>query len=306
MKTILDTDPGVDDAMTFYYAHASAGTDLIAMTTIFGNVTVEDATQNALWLAESVQTEIPVYQGSKTPLEIIPNTPSAHVHGEHGFGDLNDRTITTKAEAESAAEFLVSEAARQPGELTVCAIGPLTNIALALDIDPKFIANLRQLVIMGGSLEAGGNITPYAEANFWNDPHAANKVLTSPGGGTVIIVGLDVTTRISFFQSDYDEMAAQSPKAGGFLKDIGEFYMRFYETVTGKYQAYLHDPAALIACEAPELFTMQDVMLKVITEGENVGEMVPHLFSERVCKVCIDVDIPAVLNRYKTTMARLP
>ncbi|MEP1522513.1 nucleoside hydrolase [Ascidiaceihabitans sp.] len=306
MKTILDTDPGVDDAMTFYYAHASAQTDLVAMTTIFGNVTVEDATQNALWLAESVQTQTPVYRGAQTPLKITPNTPSAHVHGKHGFGDMIDRTISTTAEAESAAAFLAAEAARKPGELTVCAIGPLTNIALALDIDPNFIANLRQLVIMGGSLEAGGNVTPHAEANFWNDPHAANKVLTAPGTGAVIIVGLDVTTQISFFQSDYDDMAEKSPKAGGFLKDIGEFYMRFYETVTGKYQGYLHDPAALIACEAPELFTMRDVRLQVITEGENIGEMVPHASSERVCKVCMDVDIPAVLNRYKTTMATLP
>jgi inosine-uridine nucleoside N-ribohydrolase len=306
MKTILDTDPGIDDAMTFYYAHGSAQTDLVAITTIFGNVTVEDATQNALWLAESVQTQTPVYQGAKTPLSITPNTPSVHVHGERGFGDMIRRNISTSARAESAAAFLTAQAASRPGELTVCAIGPLTNIALALDIDPNFIGNLRQLVIMGGSLEAGGNITPHAEANFWNDPHAANKVLTAPGSGTVILVGLDVTTRISFFQSDYDEMAGKSPKVGGFLKDIGEFYMRFYETITGKHQAYLHDPTALIACETPELFTMRNVPLKVVTEGENIGEMVPHVFSERECKVCMDVDITAVLDRYKTTMATLP
>lgn len=305
MKTILDTDPGVDDAMTFYYAHASQDTELCAITTIFGNVTVEDATQNSLWLAESVGAKIPVYKGSKTPLQITPNTPSAHVHGKHGFGDMLEREISTEAEAQSAAEFLAAEAARFPGEFTVCAIGPLTNIARALEVDPDFISNLKQLVIMGGSLNAGGNITPYAEANFWNDPHAANAVLTVPGAGRVVIVGLDVTTKISFFQSDYDEVAALAPKAGNFLRDIGEFYMRFYETVTGKYQAYLHDPAALIACEAPELFTTEEVRLQVVTEGERIGEMVPDLFSGRVCSVCVDADFDAILNRYKSRMADL-
>lgn len=305
MKTILDTDPGIDDAMTFYYAHSSSSTDLIALTSVFGNVTVEHATRNALWLAESVDQRIPVFEGADAPLSIPDVNPSAHVHGRYGFGDKDRRKVHSQKEAKSAAEFLASEAARHRGELTVCAIGPLTNIALAQEIDPSFVSNLRQLVIMGGSLYAGGNITPYAEANFWHDPHAANDVLSAPGGGSIVIVGLDVTTKVSFSEGDFADLAARSPQVGGFLNDIGQFYMKFYETVTGKYQAFLHDPTAMIACEAPELFSMEDVGLNVVTEGERIGEMVANPTSERTCKVCINVDNAQVAQRYKEGIAQL-
>ena len=298
MKMIIDTDPGIDDAMAFYYAFKSERCDVIALTTVFGNVTIADATKNALWLGDTVDAPIPVYRGASKPRDIAPNPPTVHVHGLHGFGDVDIDDVIREAESESAAEFLVGAAASSPGELTVCAIGPLTNIALALEIDPDFISNLKRLVIMGGSLDAGGNITPHAEANFWNDPHAAKSVLTAPGDGEIVIVGLDVTTKIAITQSEIDTLAVNSPKVGGFLKKIGEFYMRFYESVNGYYEAYLHDPAAVIACETPEFFEMIDVRLNVVTQGENIGEMIRDKTVSRVCKVCIASNSDAIVNQF--------
>ncbi len=299
MQLILDTDPGVDDAMTYFYAHAHAGIDLRAMTTVFGNVTVETATRNALWLAHATGAGTRVHQGSDAPLSIAPNRPSDYVHGPNGFGDVELGDFSATPEVEEAASYLVRAAAGAPGQLTLCAIGPLTNVARAVQLDPDFVGNLKQLVIMGGSLDAGGNVTSHAEANFWNDPHAADIVLNAPGGGRVVIVGLDVTTQIAFGASDFDALAQAAPRAGDFLRRIGQFYMRFYESVTGSYLCYLHDPAALIACELPDHFTMETTPLAVITEGEEIGKMVRREGAGRLCEVCMQVDAAAVLARYK-------
>ncbi len=227
------------------------------------------------------------------------------MHGEEGFGDIVVTGVSRESGAMSAAGHLVAEAARAPGTLTVCAIGPLTNIAAALDIDADFIGNLRQLVIMGGSLDAGGNVTPHAEANFWNDPHAAHRVLTSPGGGEVVVVGLDVTRQVAFTPAHYDRVARDAPKAGGILRQMGAFYIRFYESVTGQRHAFLHDPTALIAGEFPGMFGMETHRLGVVCEGEAIGAMVRDAASPRVCRVCTTVDAETVIARYLEVLARL-
>ncbi len=305
MRTIIDTDPGIDDAMTFYYAHGSDRTELAAMATVFGNVTTAIATRNALWLGDSVGSPYPVHRGADAPRAMPGNPPSAHVHGAQGFGDIVVEGVTRDAGAMAAAEHLVAEAAKAPGTLTVCAIGPLTNIAAALDLDSDFIANLRQIVIMGGSLDAGGNVTAQAEANFWNDPHAAHRVLTAPGGGEIVIVGLDVTRQVAFTPADFDRVARDAPVAGGILRQMGDFYMRFYESVTGARTCFLHDPAALIACEFPEMFGMEEHRLGVVCEGEAIGAMVRDETSPRACRVCTTVDAEAVIARYLDVLARL-
>ena len=305
MRTIIDTDPGIDDAMTFYYAHGSDRTDLAGLTTIFGNVTTSIATRNALWLGDSVGTPYAVHRGADVPREMPGNPPSARVHGEQGFGDIVVEGVTRKPGAVTAAEHLVAEAAKDPGTLTVCAIGPLTNIAAALDLDAGFIGNLRRLVIMGGSLDAGGNVTAHAEANFWNDPHAAHRVLTAPGEGEVVVVGLDVTRQVAFAPEHFDRVARDAPVAGDILRRMGDFYMRFYESVTGKRHCFLHDPAALIAGEFPEMFGMEAHRLGVVREGERIGEMVRDGSSPRICRVCTRVDAEAVVARYLDVLARL-
>jgi inosine-uridine nucleoside N-ribohydrolase len=298
MKLIIDTDPGVDDAMTYFYAHAAPEMELLALTTIFGNVTIDDAVRNALWLTEFSGSTATVHRGDAKPLAMVPNHHSDHVHGKRGFGDYEIADPARAEHAEDAVSYLVRMAATHAGELTVCAIGPLTNIAKAVQADPMFIENLKQLVIMGGSLDAGGNVTPHAEANFWNDPHAADIVLNAPGGGRVVIVGLDVTTQITFDPAKFDELAIAAPKTGDFLRQIGQFYMRFYESVTGTYHCFLHDPAALIACEDNAPFRTEAHRLSVVTEGEEIGKMACRSGDGRACYVCMGVDVQAVVDRY--------
>jgi len=299
MKLIIDTDPGIDDAMAYFYAHAAKALDVVGLTTVFGNVTVEDAVRNALWMVENSGASAGVYGGHRVPLQITPNEPRAYVHGARGFGDYEIDEPKGKASDMPAAEYLVQAARQTPGELTVCAVGPLTNIALAIQKDPEFVSNLHQLVIMGGALDAPGNVTAYAEANFWNDPHAADIVVNAPGGGKIVIVGLDVTDKIAFTPQDFLDVAKASPKIGGFLNEIGKFYSEFF--------CSLHDPAAVIACHKPDLFKMEEVALSVATEGEKIGNMERRAEGGgRKCFVCVRAKSDAVVRQYKEVVALNP
>lgn len=304
MKLIIDTDPGIDDAMAYFYAHAAPDIDLVALTTVFGNVTTSDATRNALWLTEYSNAKTSVYRGASAPLMISPNAPSDYVHGAHGFGDVEIGEPGRVAEAEEASDYLVRVAREAPGTLTVCAIGPLTNIARAIQKDPDFVSNLKQLVIMGGSLEAGGNVTAFAEANFWNDPHAADIVVNAPGSGKIVIVGLDVTTQIEFLANDFADLAKLAPETGGFLNKIGQFYMNFYKTRTGRMSCHMHDPSAVIASIKPHYFNMEKAALRVETQGERIGMLARTAGdSNRECHVCLGVDSSVLLADYKQMLA---
>lgn len=268
-KLIIDTDPGVDDAMAIFYAAAAPEIELLGLTTIFGNVTVDMATRNALRLVEAAGLDIPVAAGASTPLELPPYKPSFHVHGDEGFGDVPAATPNGTAADESAVEFLCRMAREHKGELVVCPIGPLTNIAQAIQQDPDFVSNVKRIVLMGGSYREGGNITPHAEANIYHDPHAAEVVFAS--GARVEMVGLDVTHRILCTAEDFKEMAATAPTLGGMLQDMSHFYLEFYKSVGKLDGCSLHDPAAVIACSHPDWFTAENVGIEVSCEGDTSG-----------------------------------
>lgn len=307
MKVILDTDPGIDDAMAYFYGLGASEIDLVGLTTIFGNVTIEDATKNALWLTEFSGAKAGVFKGAARPLSIKPNPPSDFVHGPHGFGDVTIGEVLGTPEAEAAADYLVRAARETPGEITLCAVGPLTNVGLAIQKDPEFVSNLKQLVIMGGSLDAGGNVSDYAEANFWNDPHAANIVVNAPGGGDIVIVGLDVTSKINFTAAHFENLAKASPKSGGFLRDIGQFYMAFYKTKINTMSCHMHDPTAMMVCIKPEIMEMTEVALEVVTDGEKIGMLARRDdTSGRKCRVCVGVKADAVIADFMAVVGSLP
>lgn len=292
MKIIIDTDPGVDDVMAILYAHAAPDIDLIGLTTVFGNVHATQATRNALFLGDLLSADIPVAQGAAMPYDFPEFAPSAQVHGPEGFGDITDITTTRAPQKQTAAEFLVDQARQHKGELVVCAIAPLTNIADAIRLDPEFVENVGKIVIMGGAVDRAGNITPHAEANVYHDPHAAAEVFES--GADIVVVGLDVTLATLCDHADFDDIAAAAPKTGGFLRDIAGFYLQFYKDVAGEDGCALHDSTALIACTHPELFTMDKTGLRVVTEGEEFGNTVRDTENPPV-SVCTDIDAEAVM-----------
>ena len=304
LKLIIDTDPGIDDAMAILYAIAAPEIDLLGMTTVFGNVTTPKATRNALYLLEQAGIEIPVAEGLHRPRIGPPFPPTSAVHGAEGFGTLAVPTPQRRALVETAPEYLVRMVRAHQGELLLCPIGPLTNIAAAMELDPSFCSNLKGMVVMGGSLRAGGNITPAAEANFYHDPHAADFVLRH--GCNITLVGLDVTNRVICPRSFFARLASESPKMGGLLHDMAEFYIDFYETV-GKFAGCgMHDPSALVACIAPELFTTEPHALRVTLSGDRSGEMIAVANSTaQAVNVCTDVQAEAVKQNFFKNVAKL-
>ncbi|WP_373280265.1 nucleoside hydrolase [Palleronia aestuarii] len=272
MKMIIDTDPGVDDAMAILYAARTPEIDLLGLTTVFGNVPIHIATRNALRLAEMAGLDIPVAEGAAAPL-VRDFVPSSRVHGAEGFGAVPALNPQREALRETAADFLCRMARDHRGEMTICAIGPITNVAEAIRRDPDFVRNVRKIVFMGGAAHVPGNITPHAEANIYHDPHALTEVLAS--GASVTMVGLDVTMQVLCNAEDFAALAVADPEHGGFLRDASVHYLDFYREI-GQPGCGLHDPAAVIACHRPDLFETRPIQIHVVENGVEAGRTRPE------------------------------
>lgn len=268
MKMIIDTDPGIDDALAIALAHAMPQIDLLGLTTVFGNTFVHQSSRNARYILDLLGADLPVAEGAKLPWGATDYDPSAYVHGPEGLGDLTDiPQIGTNAN-ESAAQFLAQMAAAHQGELVICAIGPLTNIADALNLDPNFARNVKQLVIMGGAFEVPGNVTPEAEANIYHDIDAANAVFAA--GFDLTMIGLNATMQTLLTPDDFIDMKAN--KIGTFIHDISQFYLEFYRSVRVTNGCAMHDSTAVLACTHPERFTLLEIGLAVDAKGATIAD----------------------------------
>jgi inosine-uridine nucleoside N-ribohydrolase len=295
-KILIDTDPGIDDAMAIFYAALHPDIEIVGMTSIFGNVTTNIAVRNAIVLAEKVGQPIPVAKGADKPLVMEPNDVSDYVHGVEGFGTMAAQPIKSKPLNEPAHEFICRMINENPGEIILCPIGPLTNIALALEHDPTIVTKAKAVYIMGGGLNQG-NVTEFAEANIWNDPHAADAVFEA--NWIVTMVGLDVTTRVQCVPTDFVKLAVSAPEIGGFLNEAVQFYMDFYATHYGKRGCDMHDPTAIIAITDPQYFTIENHALEVIVDGARVGQTLRSTDPSRPKhKVPMVVDAQGVKQRF--------
>ncbi|WP_298932175.1 nucleoside hydrolase [uncultured Ruegeria sp.] len=303
MKLIIDTDPGIDDAMAIAYAAAAPEIELVGLTTVFGNTHVHQSSRNARYLLDKLGLSIPVAQGASFPRGSESHTPSEHVHGPEGFGDLTDIPEIGYNHALPAAEFLAEMARVHKGELVVCAIGPLTNIADAIRLDPEFSSNLKRLVIMGGAVFCPGNITEHAEANIYHDAAAANEVFATPP--ETVLVGLDVTLKTLYEAADFEALASRSPHMGAFLHDISRFYLKFYKEIGGLEGCGLHDSTAVIACTHDPMFDMASIGLQVIAHGPELGATRPDP-SRPSISVCRNVDGAGVVRLFTDRVASLP
>jgi purine nucleosidase len=175
---LIDTDPGVDDALALLMAFAEPDTEVVALTIAAGNVGLAHTVANALKLLEVIGAEVPVHPGCAQPL-LGPAADAAHVHGRDGFGDTGYLPARREADREHAALAMLRLSRERPGELTFVMLGPLTNLALALRLDPELPQRVRRLVVMGGAVSGHGNITPSAEFNIGFDPEAAHIVFSA-------------------------------------------------------------------------------------------------------------------------------
>ncbi len=248
MRLIVDADPGIDDALALYYLKAQADTEIVAIGTVHGNVPVRQATANALRLAERLEIDAPVAMGAARPLA-QPLKTAEDVHGPDGLGGYAGDEPKTGHTGESAAEQIARLARENPGELGLLAIGPLTNVALALQIEPSLPRLLGKVVVMGGALNVPGNITSHAEANFWHDPEAADLVLDA-GFTDLTVVGLDVTME-SHAPGEWLEALPDTC----YPRQILGFYADFYGSFLGKAGFVPHDPLAAAIMVDPGLAT---------------------------------------------------
>lgn len=273
-RVIIDTDPGVDDALALLLAMRSPELKIEAITVVAGNVPLELGLPNALRMVEIAdRKDIPVAAGARTPLlrRLITAT---YVHGENGLAGALFPDPTIKPISEAAADVIQSIASQYPGDLTLITIGPLTNIAAALQADPELASKVCRLVMMGGSL-SGGNITPAAEFNIYVDPEAARIVFQS--GIPITMVGLDVTRKTSLTEDHVRTLeAAQNPVSQGAAKIARRAIDQHRERgfVVGP---NMHDSLAVAGFLDPSLLTLKEYYLDVETSGElTAGETVGY------------------------------
>lgn len=295
-KIIIDTDPGTDDAIALIAALNSPELDVTALTTVTGNASLEDATRNAFGLLTALsRSDIPVYVGADTPL-IGKFEFAENYHGPGGM-------TTQLPESESApgpipAERYIRDVARDSdGDLTIIALGPLTNVALAIRREPDITGRIEEIFVMGGAVEVSGNITPYAEFNIYDDPRAANIVFDS--GIPVTLVGLDVCERVAFGLTESDWRSGTS--AGERLaKRIIEGWFQIHP----EHDRYvLCDPLTVAAAISPDLLAYRRARITVDEDGEQKGRTRAEYDTGDV-RVAVDVDTERasqlVMDRLRT------
>jgi purine nucleosidase len=313
IKIILDTDPGIDDVMAILFAEASPAIDLLAITTVYGNATIENATQNALFLKDKFNLKADIAKGADKPLIKYPVGATVAVHGEKGLGDVEAPPVTLKTDVRPAFQYIIDKLKAEANEITLVAVGPLTNLALALQAAPEIVHLVKEVVIMGGAFGVNGhrgNVTPYAEANIFDDPHAADIVFTADW--PVSIIGLDVTEE-SFFTADYlDKLRDDASNVGQFIWDVSRYYLKFYSEEVGMQGCHVHDPSAIAYVINPDLFRMRKGPVRVVLDGPAEGLTIQKIdqrtymhdqwLPARAQNVGVSVDSKALLELYRQSI----
>lgn len=307
MRLIIDTDAGIDDAQAIMMALASPGVSVEAITCVTGNVHVSHVVPNVLTVLDVMKKNVPVYRGAEHPL-VGEWSPEAHVHGNDGLGDWKDRPATQRhAESEPAVNALIRLVNAAPGEYTLVALGPLTNIALAAQLDPSFPLKIRQFVFMGGTIQAMGN-TPNvtSEFNIYCDPEAAYITLRAFPKSTML--SWETTLAHPFPWPQWDALCANDTDAARFMKNISRVTVDFIKGV--RYAGYLlPDPLAMAVALQPELIRKcADHYVTVELSGAHTrGQTVIDYFSRtgRSPNVCIvqEVDTNGVYKLYQQMLA---
>ena len=303
-KIIIDTDPGIDDVIAISVALRSPELNVLALTSVFGNTYGEVTAQNALRLVElEGHDSIPVSRGSDVPLVMPLEDLGTMVHGEDGMGNTNPPPAKGKITNKSAAEFIIETVHAYPGEVTLVPIGPLTNIALALKIDPTIVSLTKKVVLMGGVFSGPGNISPIAEANIYHDPRAADIVMRA--GWHLVMVGLGVTQQVVMTSKYLGEIYKANNPVTNLMRRILPFYQKFHGAGG---DIYTHDPSAIAYLLNPDLFQTESVPVFVGTEGYCKGQTIADWHNQwenrPEIEVCMKVDAAGELDLIKERLTK--
>eukprot|EP00007_Cunea_sp_BSH-02190019_P001831 CAMPEP_0174236152 /NCGR_PEP_ID=MMETSP0417-20130205/5371_1 /TAXON_ID=242541 /ORGANISM="Mayorella sp, Strain BSH-02190019" /LENGTH=327 /DNA_ID=CAMNT_0015314749 /DNA_START=39 /DNA_END=1022 /DNA_ORIENTATION=+ len=316
-KVIIDCDPGIDDALALMLAFASPHLDIVGITIVYGNhPDPQQLARNACALCQlAQQSHIPVFVGASRPLvrEYTGHTGMLF-HGPTGTGHLPEADIATadKKQPEidkTAAEFIASAARADPGQIVLITLGPTTNAALALSLEPRLPTLLHGLVVMGGAYTTSGNASPVSEANVKNDPEAASLLLAAPWTRPVTLIGLDVTRQTKLTPAFFDSL--RQNQCVQHLKALKRFYFERFETIGVQGGCPVHDSSAVMAVIDPTLFECEDVLVRVecrgeFTSGMTVADWKHHFEGAPNARVALHVDSARLLSTAATLLNRLP
>ncbi len=311
---VIDCDPGIDDALALLLALSSSQPKVAAVTTVAGNVPVQACTRNALRvLAVACPHDAPpVHQGAAGPVSGAVEDRAFHVHGQDGLGDLDPIRYPDPsgvAVPPPGPDVLVRLARQQPGQLTLVATGPLTNLAQAVRLDREALRLYREIVVMGGAVRVRGNVTRWAEFNIWSDPEALEILLAE--SLPLVLVPLDVTRQVVLTQDHLKRLPADAPRTR-LIRDCTRSYMRFHKEATGVDGCILHDPLALGVALDPSFVGTEVVRLEVVTEtGPYRGmtrEVLPGAGRGRGgrVQVCTSVDAGRFLEFFLSRLGSEP
>jgi inosine-uridine nucleoside N-ribohydrolase len=307
---IIDTDPGVDDAMAILFALASPELDVLGLTTVFGNhPDVSLLTRNALALLELAgRADIPVAAGAARTLIGSPAGGGASVHGANGLGGVELPKPSVAPLAVHAAAFIAETCQARPGQVTLVALAPLTNLALALHLCPELPQLAPRIVLMGGAATAPGNATATGESNIVGDPEAARMVFNA--GWEIVMAGLDVT-QLAPVGGDYlDALAGVGNRAGVFIRNSSQHYLSVYLR-RGEPGLAMHDVHAIAALTHPGFYKSKRVYIDVetrgeLTRGQTVADWRGRAGRPAQTTLLTGVDAPALRAAFRDRIAALP
>ena len=267
-QIILDCDPGQDDAVALALAMAAKDEiDLLGVTTVAGNVPLNLTQRNARIMCDIChRTDIKVYAGAEKPM-VQPLVTAEHVHGKSGLDGIVIYEPTTPLEEKHAVDFIIETClAADNNSIFLVTTGPLTNIGLAIERAPNILSKIKEIILMGGALREGGNITPSAEFNIYVDPEAAQIVLRC--GCPIVMMSLDVTHQVLTTRKRVDAIRNLDSTVGEPIASLIEFYERYDEEKYHLDGAPLHDPCTIAYLIKPDLFSLKEVNVEVETEGD--------------------------------------
>lgn len=307
-KIIVDTDPGIDDACAILLALASPELTIEGLSVIHGNCSLEQAAVNALSILELAgATHIPIAVGCELPL-VQPSLLAPETHGDTGLGYANLPEPGIKPTLQHGIDFLIEKILASPGEITLVAIGPLTNVALAIRQEPRIVEAVKELIIMGGAIRYEGNTTALAEFNTYVDPHAAHIVYHA--GIPTTLVPLDVTYQCILTLIDVQRMRQVDSPITKFVEDATRFYMEFHDEFQSIQGCVINDPLALALTFAPDLCTYQEMPVDVdlsggISMGKTIGDFYNYGKKPANMKVAVGVKARDFIDLFVERMERL-
>lgn len=308
MRVILDTDPGIDDALAILLLAASPEVSLEAITVTHGNTSVDKCARNALQLIDLAGIEsVPVARGASEPI-VKSLSVAEETHGDGGLGYAQLPAPSISLSKEHAVDTIIKLVHRFPHEITLLCIGPMTNIALAILKDPSIVPLVKRVVSMAGAFYFPGNATPDSEYNVYCDPESYDIVLRA--GFDLTIVPLDVTYKCIFTKEHISRLKEIKPEIREFIDDSTRFYMEFhneYQSIDG---CAINDPLAAAILIEPDLVKLRDYYVTVELKGEHTkaktsADHFGVLHKAVNAKVAMEVDVPGFMNFFITRMKML-